>query len=233
MKNCFIVCPIGTEGSETRSRSDKLFKHVISPVCKECDFTPIRIDMENTNGSITEEIITHICNDDLVIADLTDLNPNAFYEVGYRAALKKPSIHLTSKDTSIPFDVASIRTFSYDLSDLDSVEEIKSRLVQTINTITFDSGDLILQSENDSANNMINAQILQEIFKIQDSIATLTASINAKDSSAVSVLADKLATTSTKTTDTVLMETLLPKLLDNPEQFLKLVEMTSKLPSRK
>jgi len=203
MKNCFIVCPIGTEGSETRSRSD------------------------------TEEIITHICNDDLVIADLTDLNPNAFYEVGYRAALKKPSIHLTSKDTSIPFDVASIRTFSYDLSDLDSVEEIKSRLVQTINTITFDSGDLILQSENDSANNMINAQILQEIFKIQDSIATLTASINAKESSAVSVLADKLATTSTKTTDTVLMETLLPKLLDNPEQFLKLVEMTSKLPSRK
>ena len=44
MKKCFIVCPIGDEGSETRKRSDKLFKHVITPVCKECDFELTRND---------------------------------------------------------------------------------------------------------------------------------------------------------------------------------------------
>ena len=97
MKTCFIVCPIGNDDTETRNRSDTLFKHVISPVCDECNFTPIRIDRENTNGSLTDEIFKHICEDDLVIADLTENNPNVFYEIGYRAALDKPAIHLMSK----------------------------------------------------------------------------------------------------------------------------------------
>lgn len=111
MKNCFIICPIGDNGSETRKRSDSLFKHVISPVCKECGFEPIRIDKENTNGSITDDILKHLMEDDLVIADLTENNPNAFYEIGYRTALNKPSIHLMTKDSSIPFDVSTIRAF--------------------------------------------------------------------------------------------------------------------------
>ena len=91
MKNCFIVCPIGNEDTETRKRSDSLYKHVILPVCKETGFEAIRIDKENTTGSITEEIFKHLNEDDLVIADLTENNPNAFYEMGYRSALNKPS----------------------------------------------------------------------------------------------------------------------------------------------
>lgn len=231
MKKCFIVCPIGSEGSDTRTRSDQLFKHIITPVCKEFAFDPIRIDMQNTAGSLTEEIIEHICNDELVIADLTDSNPNAFYEIGYRAALKKPVIHLMSKDSSIPFDVSSIRTFTYDLTNLDAVEEIKRRLTQTINSMNFDSSDSVETS--DCTNDMVNVQILQEIFKIQDSIAKLSASIETKDSSAVSVLADKLANTATKTPDAVLMETLLPKFLENPEQLIRLAEIADKFPSTK
>lgn len=123
--------------TKTRKRSDSLYKHVILPVCKETGFEAIRIDKENT-GSITEEIFKHLNEDDLVIADLTENNPNAFYEMGYRSALNKPSIHLMTKDSTIPFDVSAIRSFSYDLSDLDSVEEVKGRLIQTISSMNFD-----------------------------------------------------------------------------------------------
>lgn len=232
MKKCFIVCPIGNDGSETRKRSDTLLKHVITPVCKECGFEPKRIDLENTNGSINDDILKHLREDDLVIADLTENNPNAFYEMGYRAALNKPSIHLMTKDCPIPFDVSTIRSFSYDLSDLDSVDEIKSRLIQTIKSIDFDS-----QSSDSSLNNnnfgMINAQILQEIYKLQDSITKLTMTIEAKDSAAVSVLADKLANSNTKSPETVLVETLLTKMLDNPEQMLRFVELSKSLPPAK
>lgn len=231
MKKCFIVCPIGNEGTETRKRSDSLFKHVILPVCKESGFEPTRIDKENTSGSITEEIFKHLIEDELVIADLTENNPNAFYEMGYRAAINKPSIHLMTKDSTIPFDVSAIRSFSYDLSDLDSVEEVKSRLIQTINSMNFDqsSSDYIAPITNNS----INAQLLQEIYKIQDSISKLTETIAAKDSTAVSVLADKLANTNTKTAETVLIETVLPKLIENPEQLMKLAEIANKLPAKK
>lgn len=233
MKKCFIVCPIGNEESETRKRSDSLFKHVISPVCIECGFEPTRIDKENTSGPITDDIFKHLQNDDLVIADLTENNPNAFYEMGYRAALGKPSIHLMIKNSSIPFDVSTIRSFTYDLTDLDSVEEIKTRLTQTIKSIDFDSAS---KKSSDkpitTGTNMVNAQILQEIYKIQDSIAKLETSIESKDSTAFSVLADKLASTNTKTADAVMMETLLSKFIENPEQLLKLAEIVEKFPKK-
>ena len=111
MKKCFIVCPIGDEGSETRKRSDKLLKHVLSPVCKECDLDLIRIDQENKNGSITDNILKHLKEDDLVIADLTEIHPNVFYEIGSRASLNKPAIHLTDKECSVPVCISVIRFF--------------------------------------------------------------------------------------------------------------------------
>lgn len=40
-----------------------------------------------------------------------------------------------------PFDIAGIRTFDYDLLDLDSVEEVKSRLIKTIGAISFEDVD--------------------------------------------------------------------------------------------
>lgn len=232
MKTCFVICPIGKEGSDARKRSDTLFKHVISPVCQECSFEPIRIDRENTTGSLTDEIIAHIKTDDLVIADITDSNPNAFYEIGYRAALNKPAIHLMSKNNDIPFDVSSIRTFMYDLSDLDSVEEVKDRLVQTIQSITFVTSEPSPNTEIPSANTF-NTQILQEIYKIQDSINKLTASVEANNSTALSVLADKLANVNTKTPETLMIETLLPMLLDNPDKIQSLINLSKQIPPKK
>lgn len=232
MKTCFVVCPIGDDGSDIRKRSDTLFKHVLAPVCQECSFDPIRIDKENTNGSLTDEIIAHISNDDLVIADITDLNPNAFYEIGYRAALKKPAIHLMSKATDIPFDISSIRTFTYDLSDLDSVEEVKNRLVQTINSINFATNETLASAETPCANT-VNAQLLQEIYKVQDGIVKLSALIEANNSAALSVLADKLANTNVKTPETLMIESMLPLLLDHPDKFQKLIELSNQIPSNK
>lgn len=231
MKKCFIVCPIGADGSDIRKRSDTLFKHVISPVCTECNFDPIRIDKENTNGSLTDEIISHICNEDLVIADITDSNPNAFYEIGYRAAISKPSIHLMSKDSSIPFDVSYIRTFEYDLSDLDSVDQIKERLIKTIKSIDFDSNATI--TPPDTVNpNTLNSQLLQEIYKIQDGISALATAIESKDSGVVSVLADKIAGSNAKSPDATLMEILIPKLLENPNALDKFAEISEKFSSK-
>lgn len=229
MKKCFIVCPIGDEGSETRKRSDKLFKHVITPVCKECDFEPTRIDKENKNGSITDGILKHLKEDDLVIADLTENNPNAFYEIGYRAALDKPIIHLMAKESSIPFDVSAIRAFSYDLIDLDLVDELKERLIQTIKSIDFDPHETKNNLSNSTAHTT-STLILQEIYKLQDDVAKLSSNIEAKDSMAVSILADKLTNTASKPPETVLLETFITKLFDNPEQLFKLAKLSKNLP---
>lgn len=230
MKTCFIICPIGAEGSETRKRSDTLFKHIIEPVCASCDFEPVRIDKENTNGSLTNEIIDHIINDHLVIADITDSNPNAFYEIGYRAALKKPMIQLVFKDLDIPFDISTIRTFPYDF-DLDAVEALKERLIQTIKSINFDDSNTNESSfVAPTPNTNILSQILQEIYNVQDRIEKLSSVMEHADTSAISVLADKLI--ATKSPDVALAESLLLKIIDEPQKFAALSEIANNLPMK-
>ncbi|MFG6369285.1 MAG: nucleoside 2-deoxyribosyltransferase [Lachnospiraceae bacterium] len=230
MKTCFIICPIGAEGSETRKRSDTLFKHIIEPVCNSCGFEPVRIDKENTNGSLQDEIISHITNDHLVIADITDSNPNAFYEIGYRAALDKPMIQLAFKDLNIPFDISTTRTFPYDF-DLDAVEALKERLIQTINSINFDNSNTNeVASIAPSSNTNILSQILQEIYNIQDRIEKLSSVMEHADTSAVSVLADKLI--ATKSPETALAESLLLKIIDDPQKFASLAELANNIPMK-
>lgn len=41
MKKCFVVSPIGNDGSDIRKRADQVFKYIISPACEECEFEPI------------------------------------------------------------------------------------------------------------------------------------------------------------------------------------------------
>lgn len=234
MKNCFIICPIGSDDSETRKRSDTLFRHIIEPVCSNCGFTPIRVDKENTNNSLTDEIISHITNDDLVIADLTESNPNAFYEIGYRSALNKPLIQLISKDCRIPFDVSVIRTFTYDLFDLDVVEEIKKRLIQTIQSIDFNQEDVLDESDNNPSPSItIYSQILQEIYNVQDRIEKLSSKIDSKDSSTISILADKLVSSNVKSPEISLTETFVTKLIEEPEKFATLSKKLGQLASKK
>ena len=132
MKKCFVISPIGGEGTDVRRRADQVFKYIIAPVCEKCEFEAIRVDQINQADSITQTIIDYLERSELVIADMTGHNPNAFYEMGYRACMGKPMINLKEKGEAIPFDISNIRAFDYDLSDLDSVAEIKNRLEQTI-----------------------------------------------------------------------------------------------------
>lgn len=231
MKTCFIVCPIGSDDSDTRKRSDKLFKHILEPVCKECGLDAIRVDHLNSSDSITETIINHLKNSELVIADLSEHNPNAFFEMGYRSALNKPMIHLKSKGDSIPFDVSTIRTFDYDLQDLDLVVDLKSKLVKTIEAFDLDSeleDDDTKTEQNNS--NSFNSQILQELFKIQDGISSIQDNLsNSKsvDTTTVSVLADKLMHSSTKTPETAMTEMLLDACINTPEKLTNLMNLVN------
>ena len=63
---------------------------------------------------------------ELVIADLSILNPNVFYELAIRQATNLPVLLLAHKETKIPFDVRQERVVFYSL-DLDDVESDRRR----------------------------------------------------------------------------------------------------------
>lgn len=134
MKKCFLICPIGESNSETRKHSDKVMKYLIKPICDKYEYNLFRSDKENTTNKIDDEIFDHLDNDDLAIADLTNLNPNVFYEAGYRNARGLPLIQIAKDGTTLPFDVGRIRTYFYDL-DIEKAEEFKHSLSKVIESI--------------------------------------------------------------------------------------------------
>lgn len=130
-KQCFVLCPIGDPDSPTRKRSDQVLKYVIAMALEPIGYNVIRADTISQPGTITLQIVEQILQDDLVVADLTDHNPNVFYELAVRHAVDKPVIHMIDRGQGIPFDVAGFRTVRFNHQDLESahraVEEIQAQ----------------------------------------------------------------------------------------------------------
>jgi len=113
-KLCFVVGPIGTDESETRIHADWLLEMIIQPVMAGFpEFETKRADHITTPGMIDAQIINALLNADLVIADLSKDNPNAFYEIGIRHMAQKPIIHMQLVAENIPFDVQLYRAIKY------------------------------------------------------------------------------------------------------------------------
>ena len=229
MRKCFVISPIGDEGSEVRKRADQVFKYIIAPVCDETGFEPIRADKLNQPDSITQTIIDYLLNSEIVIADITGHNPNAFYEMGYRASTGKPIIHLKGKNEGIPFDIAGIRAFDYDLSDLDSVEEIKSRLVKTISALSFE--EPTSQNENGEVTyketNSDVSQLISILYEIQDDISQLKNEVHDKDTETIqAIVKASMPTAPVEDPNTAIMKAVLPELLKNPNSMKALIEFS-------
>lgn len=139
---CFVIAPIGKARSPERIRSDQVFKHIIAPAAEECGYEAIRADNISEPGLITSQVIQHVVTDPLVIADLTGRNPNVFYELALRHALKKPVVQIIQASEQIPFDVASTRTVQLDHRDLDSVAYAKEEIIRQIKAVERNPTDV-------------------------------------------------------------------------------------------
>jgi len=136
---CFYITPIGEEGSEIRKHADMLLKHLIEPVFSKNGFKVIRADKIEKSGLISQQIFEYLVQSKICVADLSYGNPNAFYELGIRHMIKKPTIQIIRKGDKIPFDVSQGRTIIVDISDtytvMDKIESAKNELTEHIKAI--------------------------------------------------------------------------------------------------
>ncbi|MDY7103371.1 MAG: hypothetical protein S0880_19480 [Actinomycetota bacterium] len=104
----------------------------MKPTVVEMGFEVLRADEVARPGAITSQIISLIAEADLVVADLTDLNPNVFYELGVRHTLKgRGTVMLvdTTRNDSLPFDLQAYRVIQYS-PDLRGIENLRKTVQQ-------------------------------------------------------------------------------------------------------
>ena len=130
MKSCFIISPLDTEESNIRIISDTIYNKIFFPVLQELHYDNVsRSDKINQPGSLQNQIMEKLVMSNIVIADISENNPNVMYELGIRHAQIKPTIIVKRKNTSvnIPFDIAAIRIIYIDMNSSSFVNE-KQRL---------------------------------------------------------------------------------------------------------
>jgi len=91
-----------------------VLKSIIGPAGKQAGFA---VSTANREGSdvIQSTIVNRLLDDDLVIADLTEHNPNVLFELGMRMAFDKPVVLIKAKGTRPIFDVDNmLRVFEYE-----------------------------------------------------------------------------------------------------------------------
>lgn len=138
----FVISPIGAGDSDTRIRSDKIFEFVVRAAFPESEYQVNRSDKETSPDKITSLIVRRIKEADLVVADITDHNPNVFYELAIAHGYKRPTVHIGHVDTSVPFDIADMRIIKYDESDLYSVRDCLNKVKAAAETALADPDDL-------------------------------------------------------------------------------------------
>lgn len=114
--HAFIVMPFSEKGTNPRPERffDEVLNSLIKPACNAADFG---VETARSHGSdlIHHTIIRQLDEADLVIADLTDHNPNVLFELGLRIALDKPVLLIRSMGTPPIFDVDNMmRVCEYD-----------------------------------------------------------------------------------------------------------------------
>jgi len=136
LKKCFVIMPISDVDGYEKGHFSRVFDYIIVPACRQAGYDAYRADGTSKTNVIIMDILKNVVNCDMAICDLSARNPNVFYELGFRQAFNKKTVLMKDERTDRPFDISSIRTFSYDSSlriDLvdKAINDLSKALIET------------------------------------------------------------------------------------------------------
>lgn len=110
---CFVIMPFTrTTAKHTKAYWTKHFQSFLKPLIEEIPELEARRS-KPLRGDILRGIITTLVTSRVVVADLTDLNPNVFWELGVRQSFKHGTVTIAEEGTKLPFDVSTKGTLFY------------------------------------------------------------------------------------------------------------------------
>lgn len=129
---CYVIMPFSKTESCTTRQWTRIFEDLIKPAVEEAGRGYECRRSEATRGNIIKAIIRSLHEANVVIADVTDQNPNVFYELGVRHALTDGTILLAQKLKSIPFDLRNYAVCVYGWRTRNGQQAFRRRLKQLL-----------------------------------------------------------------------------------------------------
>lgn len=127
-KLCFVLMPFN-------DLHNAYFKAILTPAAESVGLRAIKADQIYGTGAIIQDIWSFIWSAQIVIADVTDKNPNVNYELGLCHALGIPTILISQKIEDVPFDYRHRRCILYDTRAIDWQRKLESDIRETIKTV--------------------------------------------------------------------------------------------------
>lgn len=188
---CFIITPIGDDTDPIRRHIEGIIDAALRPALED-KYDLVVAHRISEPGSITKQIITEIYSAKLVVANLTNRNPNVMYELALRYSLGKPVIMIAEKGTPLPSDIVMERTIFYQ-NDARGVIELRENIAAAEKEIDYDKiespiynvlHDVLKDrqiiefsesqsiSQEDDGNATVLKYILQKLTNLEDAVQT-------------------------------------------------------------
>jgi hypothetical protein len=125
---CFTIMPFG-------GWFDQYYDAIFCPAIEDAGLMPKRADDLYRPSAIVHDIWNYTKRARLILADLSDKNPNVFYELGLAHAIAKPAILVTQSMDDVPFDLRALRVIEYNKNGAAWGEELKVKITAAIKEV--------------------------------------------------------------------------------------------------
>ena len=131
-QKCFVIMPFSkTSDMHTEEYWTKHFGEFLKPLIESSH--PIIADRSSPlRGDIVRQIITDLVTAPIVVADLTDANPNVYWELGVRQSFKHCTITIAEYGTPLPFDLGGKGTLFYFPGDHIKMQGFENKFHEAI-----------------------------------------------------------------------------------------------------
>lgn len=129
MPTCFVIQPFD------RGPFDKRYDDVFVPAIRAAKLEPYRVDRDPSASVLMEEVEKMIREADACLADISDANPNVWFELGFAIAAGKPVVLVCHErpDRRFPFDVQHRAIISYKTESSRDFEKLKNEITTRLN----------------------------------------------------------------------------------------------------
>lgn len=127
MPTCFVIQPFD------RGRFDKRYKDIYKPAIEAAGLKPYRVDQDPAVEIPIREIESGIRRAEICFAEITDDNPNVWFELGYAMAARKSVVMVCAEERKrFPFDVQHRNIIRYKTEAPSDFEALRDTITERL-----------------------------------------------------------------------------------------------------